>query len=93
MFAIDLTGPFRGRVRRLPKPLRRDVAKVIDNLAEGFGHPHRHSGLGIRKLGRNYFECRVGLDLRLLFRAEPGLLTFTFAGNHDEVKRYAKREI
>ncbi len=90
MFAIDLTGAFRERIRRLPKPMRREVAKAIDGLAGGFGHPHRHSGLGIRKLGRNYFECRSGLDLRLVFQAEPGLLTFTFAGDHDEVTRYAK---
>ena len=90
IFEIDLPDQFRVQVRRLPKVVRKDVARTIDKLRGTFGRPHVHSGMGIRKLKRNYFECRVGLALRLIFRAEPGLLTFIMAGDHDDVKRYAK---
>jgi len=91
-FEIDLTGRFRVRVRALPKALRREVASAIDELRETLGRPHLHTELGIRKLHRNYFECRVGLELRLVFRLDPGLITFTFAGDHDEVRQYARNQ-
>lgn len=59
---------------------------AITKTMESFGQPHVHSGAGIRKLGRNLFECRAGLKLRLLFIEEPHALDFFFAGNHDEVQ-------
>ena len=90
MFEIELTERFRARVRALPKPTRQEVARAIDALPATLGHPHQHAGLGVRKLHRNYFERRAGLDLRLVFRVDPGLVTFTFVGNHDEVGRYAR---
>jgi hypothetical protein len=77
----------------LPKAGRREVARAIDDLREALGRPHQHIGLGIRKLHRNYFECRAGLELRLVFRLDPGLITFTFAGNHDEVRQYARNQL
>ena len=43
--------------------------------------PHLHSGLGIRRLRRNYFECRVSLQIRLVFRADRGVLLFLTAGD------------
>ena len=92
-FEIDLPERFRDRVRRLPKTTRREIARTIDALPEAVGQPHLHTGLGIRKLHRNYFECRVGITLRLVFRLEAGLITFTFAGTHDEVRRYALNQL
>ena len=37
------------------------------DLAETFGRPHIHSGIGIRKLGKHLFECRGNRDFRILF--------------------------
>ena len=87
---IDLSKGFRARVRELPKARRREIARVIDGLRDGFGIPHLHSGLGIRRLKADYFECRVGLRLRLVFRARRGVLHFITAGNHDEVEAFLK---
>ncbi len=68
---IDLSKRFRTRIREFPKSRRREIARVIDAVRDGFGAPHLHSGLGIRRLQGNYFECRAGLKLRLVFRARP----------------------
>jgi mRNA-degrading endonuclease YafQ of YafQ-DinJ toxin-antitoxin module len=54
------------------------------------GQPHQHSGIGIRRLSAGLLECRVGLDLRLVFEATPDGLLFHFAGNHDEVRKFIK---
>jgi mRNA-degrading endonuclease YafQ of YafQ-DinJ toxin-antitoxin module len=87
---IDLSKPFRDGVRGFDKRRRRDIARVIDSVRDGFGTPHLHSGLGVRRLRRNYFECRAGLQIRLIFRAERGLLYFVTLGNHDEIQRFLK---
>jgi mRNA-degrading endonuclease YafQ of YafQ-DinJ toxin-antitoxin module len=87
---IDLSKQFRIVVRALPKARRREIAHAIDAARDGFGSPHLHSRLGIRRLRRNYFECRVRLQIRLIFRAEPGVLHFVTAGNHDHVRNFIK---
>ena len=48
-----------------------------------------HSGIGIRRLTKTIFECRVGLDDRLafVFIATPPELVFFFIGNHDEIQK------
>jgi hypothetical protein len=88
---IDLSQPFRAAVRRLPKTRRRQIARAIDAARDGFGSPHLHAGLGIRRLRRNYFECRVSLHIRLVFRAYPGVLLFLTAGDHDHVRDFLKK--
>jgi mRNA-degrading endonuclease YafQ of YafQ-DinJ toxin-antitoxin module len=87
---IDLSKGFRARVRKFPKARRREIARVIDALRDGFGVPHLHPGLGIRRLKADYFECRVGLRLRLIFRARQGVLHFITAGNHDDLEALLK---
>jgi hypothetical protein len=88
---IDLSQPFRAAVRGLPKSRRREVARTIDAARDGFGSPHLHSGLDIRRLRRNYFECRAGLQIRLIFRAEPGVLVLLTAGDHKHVRNFLKK--
>jgi hypothetical protein len=63
------------------------IESAIQVIPDLFGHPHTHSGISIRQLRKNIFECRAGLKLRLLFRESAGTLEFFFVGNHDEVHR------
>jgi len=60
-------------------------------LPEQFGQPHVHSGLGIRKLAKNVFECRGNISLRFLFEDRRTDLFVTFLGTHDEIKALLKR--
>ena len=59
-------------------------------MVESFGSPHAHSGLGIRKFGKNLFECRGNLDLRFIFQNRPDDLFISFLGNHDEIRALLK---
>ena len=88
---IDLSQPFRAAVRRFPKARRREIARAIDAARDGFGSPHLHSGIGIRRLRRNYFECRVGLQIRLIFRADPGVLLFLTTGDYGQVRNFLRK--
>ena len=87
---VELTPELKAAIRRLSKPQRKQIGEVITAVRDGFGAPYRHAGLGIRRLRDTLFECRVGLKLRLVFDAEPGVLSFSDLGTHDEVQRIIK---
>ncbi len=59
-------------------------------LAEAFGKPHLHSGLGIRRLKENYCEFRTGRDTRAVFKLEGGIAIMMMTANHDAVRRFLK---
>ena len=85
-----LTGRCRKILRSYSKEIREAAGHAITEVQSAFGDPHRHAGLGIRKLSRQHFEVRVHLDIRLVFTEEAGGLAFDFAGTHDEVQRFLK---
>jgi hypothetical protein len=68
----------------------KSVAESMRLAAETFGRPHLHTGVDIRRLGKNLFECRTGIHRRLLFESGPDAITFVFSGNHDDVQAYLK---
>jgi hypothetical protein len=68
----------------------KSVAESMQSAAETFGRPHLHTGVDIRRLGKNLFECRTGIDLRLLFKSGPNEIVFVFAGNRDDVRAYLR---
>lgn len=87
---IDLHPRFQRRVKKLSTEEREGVAAALRALGDGFGHPHLHSGLGIRRLRKDLFECRAGLQWRVLFFAEKGLLTAYDVMTHDEIKAWLR---
>lgn len=78
------------RLKDLPKSEKTECLLALCELSETFGHPHVHTGLGIRKLGANLFECRAGLSRRFIFLNRSDDLFVSFLGNHDEVKALLK---
>lgn len=74
----------------LPVAQRRAAWESISGLPEAFGRPHAHRGLGIRKLRLHVFECRVGLDLRLLFKDRQTAVEVFWIGTHDQLKTFLR---
>jgi mRNA-degrading endonuclease RelE of RelBE toxin-antitoxin system len=87
---IDLHPQFRKRVEKLSRQERDRISECLLELAEGFSDPHLHSGLGIRRLRKDLFECRAGLHWRIVFFAEKGLLTAYNVMTHDEIKTWLR---
>lgn len=88
MISIELSKPFKKIVRDARRET--EVSAALKMMLDGVGNPHAHTGLAIRKLGKNIYECRTGLAWRLVFVAHKGVLTFDFAGNLDEVQNYPR---
>jgi mRNA-degrading endonuclease RelE of RelBE toxin-antitoxin system len=87
MIRVELLPRFRRAARKLPEDRQAEVAAALRALGDAFGDVHAHAGLGIRKLHGPWFECRAGLDLRVLFRAEAGVALCYTVGNHDHIAR------
>jgi hypothetical protein len=69
------------------------VAQIEEKLAlvaAQFGDPHRHGGLGLRKLGRRSYEARLDRDWRIVFIREEDRLTAYDLMNHDQVRKWLK---
>lgn len=77
------------KIRSKSKSERQEIGDAINRVLESWGRPHAHAGIGIRRLTKTIFECRVGLDDRLafVFIATPPELVFFFIGNHDEIQK------
>lgn len=88
---VELTPELKAAIRHLPKSQRKQIGEVITAVRDGFGAPHLHSGLGIRRLRDSLFECRIGLKLRLVFDAEPGVLSFTDIGTHNQIRKIVRK--
>ena len=85
--AIVLSARFHVALESLSEADLARVESALQAIPDCFGHPHTHSGISIRRLKKNIFECRAGLKVRLLFRHNAGALEFSFVGSHDEARR------
>jgi hypothetical protein len=88
---IDLHPRFRKGVGKLSVTDRNRIADSLCALRDGFGLPHLHSSLGIRRLRKGLFECRAGLHWRIVFFAEKGLITAYDVMTHDQLKTWLRR--
>lgn len=84
---VRLSPRFLACLRKLTDAQVRRVDKALHETARSLGNPHAHSGLSIRRLHEDIFECRAGTELRLLFQLSAGSVDFFFAGDHAAVKR------
>ena len=88
MISVELSKRFKKTVREAGR--EKEVSAALNLVINGFGNPHAHTGLAIRKLGKHLYECQTGRAWRLIFDARKGALTFDFAGDHDEVQKYLR---
>ena len=73
--------------KKLTRHQQAQVKAAIFELPESVGQPHSHSGIGIRPFGK-FFECRAGLQLRVLFCFDRGEIILETVGNHDDIARF-----
>jgi len=86
---LSFADRFRRQCKAASSQDRSAILKIILDLELALTGPQEHSGLGLLKLHpAGYWEARVGLSLRALFRLDKDEAIFVFLGNHDEVKRF-----
>jgi hypothetical protein len=89
---IELDPDLLAQLRDLSREERRVIGEAITEISCAMGRPHRHAGIGLRKLRGAFSEGRAGLKLRLVFEIlNDGMLYFHLLGDHDEVRNFLKR--
>ena len=84
-----LTERFQKDVSKRPQVERARILETLLGLPAALKNPHRHSGIGIRKIHRSgIYEARIGLGLRLVFALSGGDLILAMVGSHDQVRKY-----
>lgn len=76
-------------LKSVPANRRTEVFAAMQAASSAFGVPHLHAGVGLRRI-RSLFECRCGLDLRLIFQRDGDALVFHVCGTHDEVRAFLR---
>ena len=90
MIRVDV-GPCLSRsARKLGDQIIAEVEDKLTRVSRHFGEPHRHSGLGLRKLGRRSYEARVSRGLRIVLLREPDRLTAYDLMDHRQVTLWLK---
>ena len=81
---------FDRSIKRL-EPHRKEKVKNAVAAAIDFFESHvKPEGLGLKRLKGDYWEIRVDIKERVIFRFSDDLVEFIIAGTHDEIKNFLK---
>jgi hypothetical protein len=89
---VRVTDELIAELRRRTKEGRKLIGEAMNRVLDSWSKPYAHAGIGIRRLTKTIYECRVGLEDRLAFLwiITPPELVFFFIGDHDEIQKLIK---
>ena len=90
MIRVLITERIRKTAGKLPPDVRDGVDKAIAKVGAAFGDPHRHRGLGLRKLAKRSYEIRVQRQWRVVFIHDGDTLIAFDIMDHDEVSLWLR---
>jgi len=90
MMCIDFGARFLRSLRRLRPDLTDAAEKRLEQVAAGFGKPHVHGGIGLRKIGERSYEARLDLHYRIVFIHRADRLEAFDIMTHEEVRQWLR---
>lgn len=90
MIRVLLSERIKKSADKLPPGVRGKAAQAIADVGAAFGDPHRHRGLGLRKLASRSYEIRVHIQWRVVFIHDGKALIAYDIMTHDEVARWLR---
>jgi mRNA-degrading endonuclease RelE of RelBE toxin-antitoxin system len=90
MIHVVISERLQKSAKKLPDEVKARAEKAIADVAAAFGDPHKHRGLGLRKLAQRSYEIRVHLQWRVVFIHDGQTLFAYDVMNHDEVSRWLR---
>ena len=74
--------------RSLSGSQKQRIGEILINLPELRADPHLHTGYGLRQLhGTHFYEARLDLRWRLIFKVTEEEIVLFDVMNHDQVRR------
>jgi len=90
MIRVFLSERIKKAADKLPPEVREKASRAIADVGAAFGDPHRHRGLGLRKLAKRSYEIRVHLQWRIVFIHDEKALVAYDVMTHDEVSLWLR---
>jgi len=81
---------FLDATRQLSHAHASKLLKAIEKFQHAIEGHHWPQGLGITHLRDDYFEFRVDLHRRVIYRRSGDLIQYVLYGSHDQVRRFLK---
>ncbi len=87
---VKLAKPAVADLGKLSGAEHAEVMARLGQVSLAFGNPHKHAGLGLRKLKGSVYEFRASRSLRVVFLWRDGTIWIEAIGNHEDVRRFLK---
>ena len=81
---------FLETTRHLSAAHTSQLLKAVEKFQQAVEGHQWPRGLGITHLREHYFEFRVGIHMRVVYRRSNDLIQYVLYGSHDQVKRFLK---
>ena len=81
---------FLDSTRQLSHDQSAKLLKAIERFQQAIESRQWPLGLGITHLREGYFEFRVGIHTRVIYRRTGDLVQYVLYGSHDQIRRFLK---
>jgi len=81
---------FLKTTRHLSQAHAAKLVRAIEKFQRAVESRQWPEGVGITHLRERYFEFRVDLQTRVIYRRSGDLIQYVLYGSHDEVRRFLK---
>ena len=81
---------FLETTRHLTSSQAAKLLKAVEKFQHAMEHRHWPQGLGITHLRNDYFEFRVDIHMRVIYRRSGDLVQYMLYGSHDQVRQFLK---
>ena len=81
---------FLDATRHLSHPQASKLLKAIEKFQQAIEDRQWPAGLAITHLRDDYFEFRVDIHMRVIYRRSSDLIQYVLYGSHDQVRRFLK---
>ena len=82
---------FLDTTRRLSSSQATKLLKAIEKFQQAIEGRQWPAGLAITHLRDDYFEFRVDIHMRVIYRRMGDLIQYVLYGSHDQVRRFLKK--
>ena len=81
---------FLETTRHLSSSHAAKLLKAVEKFQYAMEHRQWPQGLGITHLRSNYFEFRVDIHMRVIYRRSGNFIQYVLYGSHDQVRQFLK---
>ncbi len=81
---------FLDSTRQLSHPHAVRLLKAIEKFQHATENHQWPQGLGVTHLRDDYFEFRVGIQMRVVYRRTGDLVQYVLYGSHNQIRRLLK---